>query len=73
MPMIEDRDNLWWPEGLRPETDVVMGSNQHNKIEYGRTVGRTNDHLFTLKQTRERVIWACACGKTLSRLKVVKE
>lgn len=31
------------------------------------------EHLYTLKQTAERIIWACACGRTLSRIKYPRD
>lgn len=65
--MIEN--DLWWPDETKEGIAIVPGSNQHNKVEYGRTVGRTTDHLYTMKQTKEKIIWACACGRTLSKFK----
>jgi hypothetical protein len=32
-----------------------------------------NGHVYTLTQTTERIIWACACGRTLSRIKYPRE
>jgi hypothetical protein len=71
VPTFNDPDNLWWPPDTIVDNGitVVEGSNVHNKVEYGRRVGMTAKHLYTLKQTQDAVIWACACGRTLSRRK----
>jgi len=57
--------NLWWPDDFREETEeVVRGSGVHHRPN-----GPSRTHLFTMKQEPEgKLIWACACGETISRL-----
>lgn len=59
------REELWWPDECLAHEKVVEGSNEHGH----RDINPKNEHVYTFKQTRARVIWACACGRTLSRVK----
>jgi hypothetical protein len=66
-----DTSDVWWPDMLlNHHEEVVQGSGDFGQKH--RRMGQyfpPEDHLYTMKQTRERVIWACACGRTLSRRK----
>lgn len=58
-------ESIWWPDDVSGPIERVEGSGEHGH----RDINPSNEHVFVFKQTRERVIWACACGETLSRRK----
>ena len=60
------REEIWWPDECIEHEEVVKGDGEHRRMGQ---IQRPDDHLYTFKQTRTHVIWACACGQTLSRRK----
>lgn len=64
-------ENIWWPDCTQNHTQVVEGSNEHHRPQDRGVV--SFDHLYTMKQNTLSIIWACACGRTLSRLKYPPE
>lgn len=65
-------ENIWWPDASVPNSTIVVeGSNEHKRYTADGWYP-SSEHLYTLKQTARRIIWACACGRTLSREKELR-
>jgi hypothetical protein len=63
-------ENIWWPDCTQNHTEVVEGCNEHLSLTNG---ARSSDHHYSLRQTAEKIMWVCVCGRTLTRLKYPRE
>lgn len=61
------REEIWWPDDLDPRGHefVEEGTNIHGEGERP----TPENHLYTVKQNREMMMWVCECGRTLTRYK----
>ena len=63
------REEIWWPDDLDPRGEEFVTEGDGRKHIRNDETYAADDHLYTFKQTRNEVIWACACGRTLVRYK----